>query len=129
MTAGAPRVAARPGTARDLLGDDRHRAAALRRLRFAVTASPGVGGTLSGARGGIALQHRMAYQGEYFVDRYGQRAAESTPPISRIIASGVKVSAGTDATRVASYNPWVSLRGSLPAGPLAARNFIRGAIA
>ena len=59
--------------------------------------------------GGIALQHRMAYQGEYFVERYGQGAAESTPPISRIIAAGVKVSAGTDATRVASYNPWVSL--------------------
>lgn len=55
------------------------------------------------------MQHRMAYQGQDFVDRYGQRAAESTPPISRIIASGVKVSAGTDATRVASYNPWVSL--------------------
>jgi predicted amidohydrolase YtcJ len=59
--------------------------------------------------GGIALQHRMAYQGEYFVERYGLGAAESTPPISRIIAAGVKVSAGTDATRVASYNPWVSL--------------------
>jgi predicted amidohydrolase YtcJ len=59
--------------------------------------------------GGIALQHRMAYQGEYFVERYGQGAAESTPPISRIIAAGVKTSAGTDATRVASYNPWVSL--------------------
>jgi predicted amidohydrolase YtcJ len=59
--------------------------------------------------GGIALQHRMAYQGEYFVGRYGQGAAESTPPIARIIGAGVKVSAGTDATRVASYNPWVSL--------------------
>ena len=59
--------------------------------------------------GGIAVQHRMAYQGEYFVERYGQGAAEATPPISRIIANGVKISAGTDATRVASYNPWVSL--------------------
>src|SRR4029077_11831848 len=59
--------------------------------------------------GGIAVQHRMAYQGEFFVERYGRVAAESTPPIGRILASGVKVSAGTDATRVASYNPWVSL--------------------
>ncbi|KRB87031.1 amidohydrolase [Noviherbaspirillum sp. Root189] len=59
--------------------------------------------------GGIAVQHRMAYQGEYFVERYGARAAETTPPISRILDKGVKVSAGTDATRVASYNPWVSL--------------------
>jgi predicted amidohydrolase YtcJ len=59
--------------------------------------------------GGIALQHRMAFQGEYFIERYGAAAAEGTPPIRRIIDAGVKVSAGTDATRVASYNPWVSL--------------------
>lgn len=59
--------------------------------------------------GGIAIQHRMAYQGEYFVERYGAKAAATTPPVARMLASGVKVSAGTDATRVASYNPWVSL--------------------
>ena len=59
--------------------------------------------------GGIAVQHRMAYQGEYFVERYGARAAEATPPVKKILEKGVKVSAGTDATRVASYNPWVSL--------------------
>jgi predicted amidohydrolase YtcJ len=59
--------------------------------------------------GGVAVQHRMAYQGEYFVERYGAAAAEATPPVARMIAKGVNVSAGTDATRVASYNPWVSL--------------------
>jgi predicted amidohydrolase YtcJ len=59
--------------------------------------------------GGIAVQHRMAYQGEYFVERYGPDAAQSTPPLRRVLESGVKMSAGTDATRVASYNPWVSL--------------------
>jgi predicted amidohydrolase YtcJ len=59
--------------------------------------------------GGIAIQHRMAYQGEYFVERYGMGAAEATPPVAKILERGVHVSAGTDATRVASYNPWVSL--------------------
>ncbi|MEO9384156.1 amidohydrolase [Chromobacterium phragmitis] len=59
--------------------------------------------------GGIAVQHRMAYQGEYFVERYGAAAAEATPPIARMLDKGLKVSAGTDASRVASYNPWVSL--------------------
>jgi predicted amidohydrolase YtcJ len=59
--------------------------------------------------GGVAVQHRMAYQGEYFVERYGARAAENTPPVASILERGVKLSAGTDATRVASYNPWVSL--------------------
>src|SRR6202453_822071 len=59
--------------------------------------------------GGIAVQHRMAYQGEYFVERYGFGAAEATPPVAKMLAKGIKTSAGTDATRVASYNPWVSL--------------------
>lgn len=59
--------------------------------------------------GGIAIQHRMAYQGEYFIERYGKQAAERTPPVRRMLELGLPVGAGTDATRVASYNPWVSL--------------------
>jgi predicted amidohydrolase YtcJ len=59
--------------------------------------------------GGIAIQHRMAYQGEHFVQRYGAGAAEDAPPIRRMLEAGVPVGAGTDATRVASYNPWVGL--------------------
>lgn len=59
--------------------------------------------------GGIAVQHRMAYQGEYFIDRYGKEQVKRTPPIKRMLELGVPVGAGTDATRVASYNPWVSL--------------------
>ena len=59
--------------------------------------------------GGIAIQHRMAFQGEYFIDRYGSAAAEHTPPIAKMLEMGVPVGAGTDATRVASYNPWTAL--------------------
>jgi predicted amidohydrolase YtcJ len=59
--------------------------------------------------GGIAIQHRMAYQGEYFRDRYGETALRRTPPIREMLSSGLPVGAGTDATRVASYNPFVSL--------------------
>ncbi len=59
--------------------------------------------------GGIAIQHRMAFQGEYFVSRYGAEAAARTPPIRRMLELGIPVGAGTDATRVASYNPWVCL--------------------
>ena len=59
--------------------------------------------------GGIAIQHRMAFQGEYFVQRYGAAAAEATPPVAKMLEMDVPVGAGTDATRVASYNPWVSL--------------------
>jgi predicted amidohydrolase YtcJ len=60
--------------------------------------------------GGIAVQHRMAFQGEQFVARYGARAAAEAPPIRRMLEMGLPVGAGTDATRVASYNPWVALQ-------------------
>ena len=59
--------------------------------------------------GGIAIQHRMAFQGEYFAQRYGAAQAAMSPPIKQMLAAGVPVGAGTDATRVASYNPWVCL--------------------
>jgi predicted amidohydrolase YtcJ len=59
--------------------------------------------------GGIAVQHRMAFQGEYFIDRYGKEAAEHSPPIRKMLDMGGPVGGGTDATRVASFNPFVSL--------------------
>jgi len=59
--------------------------------------------------GGIAIQHRMAYQGEYFRDRYGESMLKRSPPIQEMLQAGLPVGAGTDATRVASYNPFVSL--------------------
>lgn len=59
--------------------------------------------------GGVAVQHRMAFQGEYFVDRYGAEAAKHSPPIRKMLDMGVPVGGGTDATRVASFNPFVSL--------------------
>lgn len=59
--------------------------------------------------GGIAIQSRMAYQGEYFKNRYGALAAEQTPPVKRMLEMEVPVGTGSDATRVSSYNPWVTL--------------------
>ena len=59
--------------------------------------------------GGIALQARMAYAGELFVDRYGEEAARDAPPVADIVAAGIPLGLGTDGTRVASYNPWPAL--------------------
>jgi hypothetical protein len=59
--------------------------------------------------GGIAIQHRMAFQGEYFRDQYGMAATKHTPPIREMLRAGLPVGAGTDATRVATYNPFVAL--------------------
>ncbi len=59
--------------------------------------------------GGIAIQARMAYAGEFFVERYGAEKAKHAPPVKKIMDLGIPLGAGTDGTRVASYNPWHAL--------------------
>ena len=59
--------------------------------------------------GGVAIQHRMAYQGEYFIRRYGVEQVKRHPPIREMLKMGLPVGAGTDGTRVASYHPWTCL--------------------
>lgn len=59
--------------------------------------------------GGLAIQHRMAYQGEYFIRRFGRGAAQAVPPLKKMLAAGLPVGAGTDGTRVTSYHPWTGL--------------------
>ena len=79
------------------------------RTRFIIdhaeTVSPRNIERIAALGGGIAIQHRMAFQGEAFVSRYGAQAARATPPVRRMLEAGVPVGAGTDATRVASYDP------------------------
>jgi predicted amidohydrolase YtcJ len=59
--------------------------------------------------GGVAVQDRLAYAGELFKGRYGKEAAATAPPLRQLVDAGIPLGAGTDGTRVASYNPWVSL--------------------
>jgi predicted amidohydrolase YtcJ len=59
--------------------------------------------------GGVAIQHRLIYQGEWFRDRYGPEVLAESPPVRRMLGAGVPVGGGTDATRVAGHNPWLSL--------------------
>ncbi|HKQ40671.1 MAG TPA: amidohydrolase [Verrucomicrobiae bacterium] len=66
-------------------------------------------GRVKALGGGIAIQDRMAFAGELFVERYGKDAAAAAPPVRRMIKLGIPVGAGTDATRVSSHNPWLSL--------------------
>ena len=63
-------------------------------------------GTLGG---GMAMQSRMAYAGEYFLERYGEEATRRAPPLCDVIAAGLPLGLGSDATRVSSYNPWNTL--------------------
>ncbi|WP_193384338.1 amidohydrolase [Streptomyces davaonensis] len=59
--------------------------------------------------GAMSVQNRLSFQGEAFVRRYGPGAAADAPPIRAMLDRGTTVAAGTDATRVSSYNPWVAL--------------------
>lgn len=59
--------------------------------------------------GGVAVQARMAYAGEFFKKRYGEEATRNAPPLRDIIDAGLPLGLGSDATRVASYNPWTTL--------------------
>jgi predicted amidohydrolase YtcJ len=59
--------------------------------------------------GGIAIQNRMAFAGESFVERYGRESARYAPPVRKMLAMGIPVGAGTDGSRVSSYDPWASL--------------------
>ncbi|QDO03741.1 amidohydrolase [Streptomyces sp. S1A1-8] len=59
--------------------------------------------------GAMSIQNRMSFQGEAFVRRYGAQAAADAPPVRAMLERGLTVGAGTDATRVSSYNPWVAL--------------------
>ena len=58
--------------------------------------------------GGIAVQFRMYYQGELYKKMYGE-PDHQIPPIKKMIQLGVPVGLGTDATRISTFNPWMSL--------------------
>jgi len=78
-------------------------------IDHAETISPRNIARIKAMGGGIAIQDRMAFAGEFFAERYGPEAAAHAPPIRQMLDAGLTVGAGTDATRVASYNPWISL--------------------
>jgi predicted amidohydrolase YtcJ len=59
--------------------------------------------------GGVAIQNRLFFQGEHFLERYGSKAAENAPPVKEMLAMGIPVGLGTDSTRVSSYQPWLAI--------------------
>lgn len=60
--------------------------------------------------GGICLQNRLQFQAEDFVEQHGMDELRKTPNFRAILDLGVPVGLGTDATRVASFNPWYAIQ-------------------
>jgi predicted amidohydrolase YtcJ len=58
--------------------------------------------------GGVAVQFRMYFQGELYQKMYGE-PDHQIPPIRKMLAMKIPVSLGTDATRISTFNPWMSL--------------------
>jgi len=59
---------------------------------------------------GWTMQDAMYFGGEQFLKQAGPDAARRTPPVETARRMGVVVGAGTDAHRVASYNPFTALQ-------------------
>ncbi|MEO8260100.1 MAG: amidohydrolase [Acidobacteriota bacterium] len=59
---------------------------------------------------GWTVQDAMYFGGEQFVQQSGPEAARRVPPVNTAMQIGVAVGAGTDAHRVASYNPFTALQ-------------------
>ena len=59
---------------------------------------------------GWTMQDAMYFGGEQFLKQSGSEAAKRTPPLETARKMGVVVGAGTDAHRVASYNPFTALQ-------------------
>ncbi|MFD5708797.1 amidohydrolase [Streptomyces pharetrae] len=75
----------------------------------AETVSPDSLDRVAALGGALSVQNRLSFQSEAFVRRYGPGRAAEAPPIRAMLDRGLTVGAGTDATRVSSYNPWVAL--------------------
>ena len=59
---------------------------------------------------GWTVQDAMYFSGEQFRRQEGESAARRAPPVETARELGVVVGAGTDAHRVASYNPFTALQ-------------------
>jgi predicted amidohydrolase YtcJ len=59
---------------------------------------------------GWLMQDAMYFNGEAFLKARGNEAMRRTPPIMTALKLGIPIGGGTDAHRVMSYNPFVSLQ-------------------
>jgi hypothetical protein len=75
---------------------------------------------------GWTVQDAMYFGGEGYVQQAGAEAARRVPPVNTGTKIGVPIGGGTDAHRVASYNPFTSLQWFLD-GKTVAGVAIRGA--
>jgi predicted amidohydrolase YtcJ len=57
-----------------------------------------------------AMQDAMYLEGDRRLAAHGEKQLEHMPPLNTALRVGVRIGAGTDAHRVADYNPFIALR-------------------
>ncbi len=72
-----------------------------------------------------AMQDAMYLDGDRSLAHHGEKAMERMPPMKTALRLGVTIGAGTDAHRVADYNPFIALRWMLD-GKSASGRVLRG---
>jgi predicted amidohydrolase YtcJ len=58
---------------------------------------------------GIVLDDHQVFKADASAAVWGADAMAQTPPLADMLAEGVPLAAGTDASRASSYSPWLSL--------------------
>ena len=56
---------------------------------------------------GVTIQDGMAYRGGDSIETWGGLATRAAPPLRSMLQAGIPLGAGTDATVVSSFNPWL----------------------
>ncbi len=59
--------------------------------------------------GGVTVQDRFIYSGDGVAHNWPEDVVRKAPPMKTMLAMGLPVGGGTDATRVAPYNPFVAI--------------------
>jgi predicted amidohydrolase YtcJ len=59
--------------------------------------------------GGVTVQDRFIYSGDEVAHNWPEDVVRKAPPMKMMLAMGLPVGGGTDATRVAPYNPFVAI--------------------
>ena len=58
---------------------------------------------------GLAIQNRLIYRSADSAAVWGEEVAHNAPPLGDILAMGIPLGAGTDATVVTPHDPWLAI--------------------
>jgi predicted amidohydrolase YtcJ len=85
----------------------------LRNLRFSLahadTISPRNIQRLAALGAGVIADDHQVFKAAASTEHWGSTAMASVPPLGDLLAAGIPLGAGTDATRASSHNPWLAL--------------------